>query len=109
MKPCPNPECGNIESVRVTSVANHYHVKCKCGTTGAWASSEEEAVRLWDSLPRRPVKHIGGYAELSDGDIYVRVGTDLAWYPPQDHHCMTSSVWFRGDEFRAALGLEVTP
>ena len=109
MKPCPNPECaglGDAPFVHYDSELRMYQGACyTCGMKGPRDANYQIAQSKWDALPRRLVKHVGGYAELSSGDIYVRVGTDLAWYPPQDHHCMTSSVWFRGDEFRAALGI----
>lgn len=54
LKPCPNPECRSAD-VRVGSADSHeYYAWClKCELQGATTTkSSDEAVRLWNSLPR---------------------------------------------------------
>lgn len=60
MKPCPNPECDNVELPEVMEYGGgQYNVLCAaCGMIGPWGDTEQEAERLWDLLPRlRGGKH----------------------------------------------------
>lgn len=48
LKPCPNPECGETELY-----VNTADVWCvKCGMYGPHTSNPQEAIRLWNLLPR---------------------------------------------------------
>ncbi len=62
MKPCPSPNCGLTDdhkldysdpNVNVLGRNGQNQVTCICGVRGPWADSYEEAVALWDALPRQ--------------------------------------------------------
>lgn len=76
-KPCPN--CDNTE----VYLADHcnYVICQQCHMTGPDGHSEEEAVKLWNSLPRR------GEAVVTAHEICDRCGGELV--PGLVHYCMS--------------------
>ena len=54
MKPCPNPNCRNEDSIKIIEVPpGFYCVACPlCGLGGPVAQTEDEALEVWEELPR---------------------------------------------------------
>lgn len=55
LKPCPNPECGHPEPVINGYGQAGWEVECgsrSCGMAGPVGNTNDEAIRLWNLLPR---------------------------------------------------------
>jgi len=77
-KPCPNQAC---RSEQVCVPDHCFYVVCRqCYMTGPNGKSEEEAVELWNSLPRR------GEATVTTHEICGRCGCEIE--PGLVHYCM---------------------
>lgn len=78
LKPCPNPACRS-EQVYVADRCNY--VACReCHMTGPNGRSEEEAVELWNALPRR------GVVEITNNPRCDRCGYEIL--PGGIHYCL---------------------
>jgi len=83
LKPCPNPAC---RSERVC-VADHcnYVICTECHMTGPNGQCEEQAVDLWNSLPRQ------GEVEVTIHPKCDRCGYEIL--PGGIHYCMPDIEW----------------
>lgn len=53
MKPCPSPDCDSPPDEPPTYIhADAIYVECPCGTSGPHGYSNDEALQLWNDLPR---------------------------------------------------------
>ena len=56
LKPCPWPECRNRGAISLEKafLDSGYYIFCSvCEATGPCAQTEEEAVRLWNTMQRQ--------------------------------------------------------
>jgi len=56
VRPCPNPDCGEVEDLKLEMPLNTCFVACRgCGMNGPYFDSDPtKAVQAWNDLPRRP-------------------------------------------------------
>lgn len=79
-KPCPNPACSSEQGHTAYVADRCFYVACRqCYMTGPNGKSEEEAVKLWNSLPRR------GEVTVTTHEICGRCGCEIV--PGLVHYC----------------------
>lgn len=55
LRECPNPDCDKVSYYLVTD-QDPYKIRCdSCDTSGPSSKNEDDAVRLWNNLPRASV------------------------------------------------------